>query len=102
MSDRAVTLDTPVRVNPEVLFQDLDGEAVLLHLGSGVYFGLDEVGARIWSLLAEGADLRTVARTVASEYAVDEGRCVEDLLDLAAELKTHGLVSAGAAQTPGG
>jgi hypothetical protein len=90
MSD--LTLDTPVRVNPEVLFQDLDGEAVLLHLGSGVYFGLDEVGARIWSLLAEGADLRTIARTVASEYAVDETRCAEDLLELLVELEKHALV----------
>lgn len=88
----AVTLDTPVRVSPEVLFQDLDGEAVLLHLGSGVYFGLDEVGARIWSLLAEGADLRTVARAVASEYAVDEGRCAEDLLGLVTEMERHALV----------
>ena len=93
MSDSAVTLDTPVRVNPEVLFQDLDGEAVLLHLGSGVYFGLDEVGARIWSLLAKGADLRAIARTVASEYVVDEDRCAADLLDLVTELEKHALVS---------
>jgi hypothetical protein len=92
MSHSAVTLDTPVRVNPEVLFQDLDGEAVLLHLGSGVYFGLDEVGARIWSLLAEGADLRTVARTVASEYDVDEARCAKDLLELVVEMEKHALV----------
>lgn len=92
MSDAALTLDTPVRVNPEVLFQDLDGEAVLLHLGSGVYFGLDEVGARIWSLLAEGADLRTVARTVAGEYSVAEARCADDLLNLVAELQSHTLV----------
>jgi hypothetical protein len=93
MKDCALTLDTPVRVNPEVLFQDLDGEAVLLHLGSGVYFGLDEVGARIWSLLSEGADLRTVARTVASEYGVDEVHCSDDLLDLVGDLKKHALVA---------
>ncbi|MGA2953033.1 MAG: PqqD family protein [Caulobacteraceae bacterium] len=92
MSEATLTLDTPVRVNPEVLFQDLDGEAVLLHLGSGVYFGLDEVGARIWSLLAEGADLRTVSRTVAGEYGVDEARCAEDLIELVAEMEKHALV----------
>jgi hypothetical protein len=92
MSDSAVTLDTPVRINPEVLFQDLDGEAVLLHLGSGVYFGLDAIGARIWSLLSEGADLRTVARTVAAEYGVDEGRCAGDLLDLVSDMEKHALV----------
>jgi hypothetical protein len=93
VSEAVATLDTPVRVNPEVLFQDLDGEAVLLHLGSGIYFGLDEVGARIWSLLAEGADLRTVARTVASEYGVEESRCAADLLELVADFEKHALVN---------
>ena len=37
----------------DVVVRDLAGEAVLLHLGTGTYFGLDTVGTRIWHLLAE-------------------------------------------------
>ena len=42
------TLTAEVRANDEVLFQELHGEGVLLNLKTGVYFGLDPVGARIW------------------------------------------------------
>src|SRR3954468_9964599 len=42
------------RPGPHVLFQDLDAEAVLLNLSSGVYYGAGGVGARVWTLLLEG------------------------------------------------
>ena len=46
------------------LFQELQGEAVLLNLKSGVYFGLDPVGTRIWELFAKHDRLPEIARTV--------------------------------------
>jgi hypothetical protein len=41
-------------VSPEVLFQEVSGEMVLLDLASENYFGLDEIGARISGLLESG------------------------------------------------
>ena len=32
---------------------DLAGEAAILNIKSGVYYGLDPVGARIWNLMQE-------------------------------------------------
>ena len=49
------TLHSRVSVNDDVLFQELDGEGVLLNLKTGVYFGLDSVGARVWQLLEKYA-----------------------------------------------
>jgi hypothetical protein len=34
-------------VPDDVLFRDLDGEAVILNLRTGTYFGLDELGTRM-------------------------------------------------------
>lgn len=45
--------DQKVIISPEVLFQEVSGEIVLLDLASESYFGLDEIGARIWALLNE-------------------------------------------------
>ena len=39
--------------SPAVVFRQMDDGAVLLDLESGVYFGLDEVGTRVWTLLLE-------------------------------------------------
>jgi len=42
-----------VTIPDDVVFRDLAGEAVILNLASGIYFGLNEVGTRMWNLLAE-------------------------------------------------
>ena len=47
--------DRTFQLSPDVLFQEVSGEMVLLDLNSEQYFGLDEIGARIWSLLESGA-----------------------------------------------
>jgi len=44
----AASLDRSVCVGKDVVFRELDGEAVILNLETGTYFGLDTVGTRIW------------------------------------------------------
>jgi len=87
------TLTSRVKVNDDVLFQELQGEAVLLNLKSGVYFGLDPVGTRIWQLFAEHEVLSDVAQAVVAEYDVAEDKCSEDLLKLVDDLEKQELVS---------
>ena len=82
-----------VRVNDEVLFQELQGEAVLLNLNSGSYFGLDPVGTRIWHLIAEKENLLDVARSIVAEFDVSEEQCATDLFALVAKLESQGLVT---------
>ena len=38
-------------VHPSVICRELSGETVLLNLESGVYYGLDAVGTRVWQLM---------------------------------------------------
>lgn len=87
------TLASRVRVNDDVLFQELQDEAVLLNLKSGVYFGLDPVGTRIWQLLTERELLSEVAPAIVAEFDVAEDRCASDLLALVADLEQQGLVT---------
>src|SRR5688572_30393353 len=56
--DPAITLDATVTITPEVVFKELRGEAVLLDLASGIYFGLDETSTRLWQLLMSHGSLR--------------------------------------------
>jgi len=71
---------------------DLDDEAVILNLNSGVYYGLDAVGARIWSLIQEPRTVNDIRDTLLEEYEVDAGRCERDLLALLRELADQGLI----------
>jgi hypothetical protein len=40
----------------DVLFQEEHGEAFLLHVPSGRYFGLNPAGVVVWKALREGGD----------------------------------------------
>ena len=89
-----LTLESRVRISEDVLFQDLQGEAVLLNLNSGVYYGLDPVGTRVWQLLGTHEKLADIASAVLDEFEVEKQTCEADLLALMGELEKRGLVTA--------
>jgi hypothetical protein len=89
------TLSDEVTISPEVLIQELDGEAVLLDLASESYFGLDDVGTRIWQLLQEHGSLQRVYDAMLTEFDVEPVRLEEDLLRHVGELADAGLVIFG-------
>lgn len=90
-----MTHELPKRVIPssDVLFRELEGEAVMLDLGSERYYGLDEVGARIWQLLEEHHDVETVISEMLAEYDVEEEQLRSDLSVLIENLADAGLVT---------
>ena len=71
---------------------DLAGEAAILNLKSGVYYGLDPVGARIWNLLQEPRTVNDIRDALLKEYGVEPERCERDLLTLLQELAAEGLI----------
>jgi hypothetical protein len=86
----------PLRLSPDVVFRELDGEAVILDLASGSYFGLNDVGTRVWQLIDQGSTIERVLDTVAEEYEADRETIVRDVLRLIDELRARGLlVTAG-------
>ena len=87
-----LTVETRVVVPPDVLIRELDGEAVLLNLASESYFGLDEVGARMWQVLTTSESIETAQAQLLAEYEVEPERLRQDLLALVTQLAGHGLV----------
>jgi hypothetical protein len=86
-------LTSNVTISPEVLFQEVGGEAVLLDLASETYFGLDDVGTRIWQILHEHGLLSAVHERMLAEYDVEPARLEEDLLNHIEKLAEAGLVT---------
>jgi Coenzyme PQQ synthesis protein D (PqqD) len=64
-----------------------------MNLKSGVDFGLDPVGTRIWQLFAEHEGLAEFEQTIVAEYYLAEDRCSADLLALVGDLERQGLVA---------
>ncbi len=71
---------------------DLAGEAAILNLKNGVYYGLDPLGARIWNLIQTPRTVNEVCETLLKEYDVQADRCECDLLALLQKLATERLI----------
>jgi hypothetical protein len=78
-------------VNESVVCAELDDEAVLLDVETGIYYGLDTVGTRIWNLLAQGAASQQILDHLLVEYDVDPDRLQADLSAFMSLLETKGL-----------
>jgi hypothetical protein len=87
-----ISLDDTPTIGEDVVFRELEGEIVILNLEKGEYFGVDDVGTRVWTLFAEGRSLRQVADIMVSEYDVPRETVAADLLRLTGELISHGLI----------
>ena len=78
----------------DVVFRELAGESVLLRLDTGIYFGLNAVGTRIWQLLVERGDKEKVIQEMLAEFEVSEQDLRRDVEKLVQELCEKGLLIA--------
>lgn len=75
-----------------VMSRQVGDETVILDLGSGIYFGLDPIGARVWQLLGDGASLNQIVSTLLAEYDVAPEQLRQDMQTLVDDLVARGLV----------
>ncbi len=81
-----------VAIPQEVLFRKLGRESVLLHLETGQYYGLDEVGTMIWILLVEGTTVPEIERRILEEYDADAEQVHGDVDRILRELQSKDLL----------
>ena len=87
-----ITTATTIVASKDQVSCDLAGEAAILGLKNGVYYGLDPVGARIWNLIQTPVLVSAVRDAILQEYDVEAERCERDLLDLLQKLAEQGLL----------
>ncbi|WP_414468885.1 lasso peptide biosynthesis PqqD family chaperone [Methanobacterium sp. ACI-7] len=92
MNGEKLTLDSIVVTSKSVVYCDLDGEAAMLNMEDGVYYGLNEVGATIWNLIQEPRKVSEVLKNLLEEYEVREDECKDDLMNVLRELLEKGLI----------
>ncbi|MGK7900249.1 MAG: PqqD family protein [Hormoscilla sp.] len=85
-------LSHKVSLAEDVLIQELSGESVLLNIDSEQYFGLDEVGSRMLSVLTESDSIQAANDILLQEYEVEPAKLEQDLLELIEKCVKHGLV----------
>src|SRR5437868_5865828 len=87
-----ITLNSTLRPHDDVVVRELDGESVMLNLASGTYFGLDQVGTRMWFLIERHGQLDVVLEWLRKEFDASDETLEQDLLRLSSELVGKGLL----------
>jgi Coenzyme PQQ synthesis protein D (PqqD) len=71
---------------------DMAGEAIVLNMKSGVYFGMEQVASLIWNLVEKPCSVREIRDAIMKEYDVDSNTCEKDLKSFLDHLQAAGLI----------
>lgn len=84
----------PGRASPanHALFRELNGEAILLDLQKGYYYGLNEVGCDLWQLLTTDPNVAKACAQLQAIYQVEPSQLEQDIAQLLAELNAAELI----------
>ncbi len=83
---------TRIRATKDVLVRNIEDESVLLNIDNGCYFGLDDVGTRMWGLLTESDSVQIAYEKALSEFEVAPEVLEQDLRSLIDSLVAQGLI----------
>jgi hypothetical protein len=85
-SREKLTLQSTVVAASNQLSAQLNGEVVILGVQSGSYFGLDQVAARIWSLVQQPMCCADIALTIYDEFEVEQEQAERDVINFVHKL----------------
>ena len=77
---------------PDVTAKVMDGEAVIIHLGTGIYYSMDGVGCSLWECVTAGGDVDAIAGSLADRYGIGRDAAAGDLGRLVDELVAQQLI----------
>ena len=75
-------LNTTFTTTPDLVSAELSGEAVMLNLASGTYYGLNAEGARIWEFIQEEKSVEGIQQAMLAEFDVSPEQSLADLQEL--------------------
>jgi len=90
--DHALTTASVIVAAKDQVSSDLAGEAVILNLQTGKYYGLARVAARIWELLKTPTRVANIRDTIVHEFEVAPERCERDLFNFLQQLADQELI----------
>jgi hypothetical protein len=81
-----------IEICKDLVYQELDGEMVILDMHSGQYFGIDAVGSRIWQMLEEKVSPAAMINLLLEEYEIEADLCSQQVVAFLEELEKNNLI----------
>jgi hypothetical protein len=81
-----LNINSIVQRNPKLIANQMDGEIVMMSIDNGEYYGLDEVGSRIWELMEQPVSLGELINSLVTEFEVSRDECFQDTMEFLDDL----------------
>jgi len=78
----------------QIAHETIDGEVVIIHLKSGTYYSLQNVGANIWNLLENGANVTEIITQITHQYDGNHSEIENAVNQLISKLQEENLIEA--------
>jgi Coenzyme PQQ synthesis protein D (PqqD) len=92
LTEQQSLLEEVFQVGSDILFRQVEDEAVLLHVPSGTYYGLSTTGMLLWEAIQNKQPLLSVVDQILAEYEADRSQVIDDLQVLLQNLLDNGLI----------
>lgn len=73
-------LNQKIARSDNFVFNEVDGELVMMNIETGAYASLNETGKSIWTLLDAPKSLSEVVSSLVEEYEIDQATCEKEVL----------------------
>lgn len=90
----SLSLQTKITRHPDMLSAEIGGEAVMMSIENGAYFGLNPVATRIWDLIEQPQMLADLVQKITEEYDVEASQCEADVQGFVVDMIERGLARA--------
>ena len=90
MGSASLNVSMTPQPNPDVVYQRVGEELVLVHLKTNQIYALNETGARFWELLCEGRSRPEIESQMLEEFDVEPGELASEIDALLVELEGVG------------
>ncbi|NBC83042.1 MAG: lasso peptide biosynthesis PqqD family chaperone [Bacteroidetes bacterium] len=89
---KTIHKNTRIKRKTDVISSQIDGEAVMMSLKNGEYYGLNETGSYIWDELVNESSVNKLVAQLTQQYEVDENTCLDEVTRLVYDLQKKDLI----------
>ncbi len=87
-----ITMDSMIVGETNIVFNEMDGETIMMSIENGEYYGLNSIGSRIWQLLQSTKTVSEICDAVLPDYDVTPEQCAQDVLNFLNRMAEKGVV----------
>ena len=91
-TEKNILTQVSFKLSDDVLYSEVENEAILLHVSGGTYYNLSETSLPFWEALQNQQPLQPVVEKITNEYEVEREQVLKDLQDFLQELSNLGLI----------